>query len=52
MLLLASTAHLGFECMNGWMDGLKGLKYIQFTSCILYATGILIHTTQVTNIVS
>jgi len=21
MLLLASTAHLGYECMDGWMDG-------------------------------
>ena len=20
MLLLASTAHLGYECMDGWMD--------------------------------
>ena len=27
MLLLASTAHLGYECMDGWMDTLNNTKH-------------------------
>jgi len=41
MLLLASTAHLGYECMDEWMDGVKQRKGLYKTGFKIWGGNII-----------